>query len=111
MGQSHHGIRVAKPDPKVYLTTAATTPYKLGLYERTVIVDASSGANIKPIILPPPGGVAEGAIVSVYVSGSTGSVNLKATNTSWTWNAGTTEERMSVRSDGYKWLAIFDDAD
>ena len=111
MGQTMDGIRASTPDPKVYLDTTVATAYKLGLHERTVIVDASSGANTRPIDLPPPGGVGEGAVVSVYVTGGTGCVNLRATNTSWAWNAGTTEERMSVRSDGYKWLAIFDDAD
>lgn len=110
MDQTLQGIRRASPTPVVRFDTTAVATQKIERYQRTILVDASSGANKLTVILPPVG-EAEGDIFSVRVAGSTGNVTVKDSVTSWAISAGTVTETMMFISDGYEYRVVEDNAD
>lgn len=106
------GVTKASPDQKLYLNTTAAATRRLRLFERTVLVDASAGANTLTITLPAQG-MASDMVFTVRVAGSTGGVLVQTENGANTWSisAGTTTETMAFFSDGYEYRVIEDNAD
>ena len=110
MGQSLEGIRAASPNPIIRFDTTAAATHKLERYQRTVLVDASSGANTVTLHLPTPE-ECQGDIFSIRVSGGTGGVNVHYNATSESVSAGTTAETLTFISDGFRFAKVEDNAD
>lgn len=110
MGQSLEGIRQSSPNPIVRFDTTSASTQKLERYQRTVMVDASSGANTVTLHLPTPE-ECSGDIFSIRVSGGTGGVNVHYNGTSESVSAGTTAETLTFISDGFRYSKVEDNAD
>ena len=104
MGQSLEGIRDSAPNPVLRLDTTAASTTRLERYQRTVLVDATSGANQALVKLPAPG-ECEGDEFSFQVTGGTGTLKVITGVTSWVIDANTTAETLILKSTGVEFLA------